>query len=274
VARRIVIALIVTIALLGAARRLTSGKPRDVHVNAGDVQIWHRTVTAHYGSGQPIIEVKLEAPPESRIVVHFKTPDNPKEQKRGLVSIGNGRYIAHLPPYDIGARIRYALVLTKPDGSRVRVPSGDRYYVIKFKGRASQAVLAAHIVCMFAAFFFMVLTLFGAIRILRGFEDKRRTVSAARWALFLSFIGGWPLGLILNKQTFGVAWEGYPFGYDITDNKTQIVFIFWLVSLLLVWGSFVGRGEDRDRIGRKGFAWSMIACFFVSLALYILPHSL
>jgi hypothetical protein len=135
-------------------------------------------------------------------------------------------------------------------------------------------VVGAHILFMFGAFFFMVMSFLAAIDILRGREDKKNAVCAARWVLVTSFIGGWPLGFVLNYQTFGMLWEGFPFGYDVTDNKTQVIFILWLVSLLLAWGSFVGKGEEKDRLGRKAFALAIVACFVVSLALFILPHSI
>jgi hypothetical protein len=273
-ARRIIIALLCTLVLLGAARRFTSGKPRDLHVEDGDIKLWHRTVTEHFGPGQPHIKATLEAPSMSKIVLHYKTPDDPAERKLGLFFIGNRQYSGYLPIYGIGSRIKYALTVTRPDGSVVRVPEGGKYYVLKFKGKAAKEAIAAHVVCMFGAFFFMTLALFGALGILRRGEGKRRAVSAARWALFFTFMGTWPLGLLLNWQTFGVLWEGYPFGRDITDNKTQIVFAFWLASLLLVRGSLFGRGEERDRLGPKGFAWAIVASFAVSLALYLLPHSL
>jgi hypothetical protein len=274
VARRIIIALLCTLVLLGAARRLTSGKPRDVHVEDGDVVLSFRTVTEHFGPGQPYLKVRLEAPSGSRIMLHYVTPDDPSVQKRGLVPIGNKQYSMYLPIRGIGSRVKYAFSLTRPDGSVVRVPEGEKYYVLKFKGKASGWAIAAHVVFMFGAFFFMTYALLGAIGILRKSEGKRRAVGAARWALLFTFIGTWPLGLLLNWQTFGVLWEGYPFGRDVTDNKTQIVFVFWLVSLLLVRGSLMGRGEERDRLGPKGFAWAIVASFAVSLALYLLPHSL
>ncbi len=273
VARRIIIALLCTVALLGAARRLTSGKPRDVYVEEGDVKMWHRTVTENIGPQQPLIDVLLEVPRGSRINLLFITPDNPEEQKRGLFFLGNRRYSMRLPRYDVGSRIRYALALTRPDGSIVRTPEKG-YYVLKFKTDASKPVIVAHVVCMFGAFFFMVLSFFGALRMLRRGAGKRGTVGAARWALIFTIVGTWPLGLVLNRQTFGFFWQGFPFGSDITDNKTQVIFIFWLVSLLLVRGSFFGRGEERDRLGPKGFAWAIVASFVVSLALYLLPHSL
>jgi hypothetical protein len=127
---------------------------------------------------------------------------------------------------------------------------------------------------MFGAFYFMIQSLWSAIDILSTGLGKKSAVSNARWVLLCTFIGGWPLGFLLNYQAFGPLWEGFPFGYDITDNKTQLIFIFWLVSLLLVRGSFLGKGEERDWLGPRGFALAILLSYIVSLFLFIVPHSL
>jgi hypothetical protein len=95
-----------------------------------------------------------------------------------------------------------------------------------------------------------------------------------RWVLLFSFLGGWPLGFALNWQRFGVMWEGYPFGYDVTDNKTQILFVFWFVVMLLSRRSFFGRHQGRDLAPERVYAWAVISSAVVSLALYLVPHSL
>jgi len=189
--------------------------------------------------------------------------------------IRRGIYEARLPEFEKGTKIKYWITASNSEGAKVRVP-GDpgKFGVLKYKGKASNLVVGAHIAFMFGAFFFMAMSFLAAIEILRGREDKKNAVRAARWVLASSFIGGWPLGFVLNYQTFGPVWEGFPFGYDITDNKTQVIFILWLVSMLLAWGSFIGKGEEKDRLGRKAWAFSIVACFVVSLALFILPHSI
>jgi hypothetical protein len=192
-----------------------------------------------------------------------------------MFEIRNGIYETRLPELKKGMKIKYWITAANEDGTRVRVP-GDpgKLCVLTYKGKASNLVIVAHVAFMFGAFFFMTMSFLAAIDILRGREDKKNAVRAARWALVTSFIGGWPLGFLLNYQTFGTIWEGFPFGYDITDNKTQMIFVLWLASLLLAWGSFTGTGEEKDRLGRRAWALSIVACFIVSLALFILPHSI
>jgi hypothetical protein len=99
-------------------------------------------------------------------------------------------------------------------------------------------------------------------------------VAQTRWALLFTFLGGWPLGFILNYQRFGVAWEGFPFGYDITDNKTQLVAVFWLVVALMSWKSFACRRSGRDLAGPATYSAAVLIAALLSLVLYLVPHSL
>jgi hypothetical protein len=52
------------------------------------------------------------------------------------------------------------------------------------------------------------------------------------------------------------------------------MFVFWLISLLLVRGSFFGRDIKSDTLGPRGFAFAVIVSFVVSLLIFIVPHSL
>ena len=273
-ARRIIIGIVLTLVLLLAAWQLSTRGPVDMVAEGAGLKIVHRTVTEQVGPGQPRLTVRVEPAESLAVVVRWVSATSGGIEERGMIRAARDIYECSLPDLGRGARIRYWVIATSARGGEVRLPkNADGAVLLKFKGNASDAVLGAHVACMFGAFFFMVMSLFGAIGIIRGPEDKTRTVRSAQWVLILSFIGGCPLGFLLNYQTFGVIWEGYPFGYDVTDNKTQILFVFWLVSLLLVWGSFTGTGEHRDRLGRKAFAWAILVSFFVSLALFILPHS-
>jgi hypothetical protein len=275
VARRIIISVVLTLLVLAAARRFTSGRPADLVSGGEDLRVFHRTVTAMVGPGQPLLKARIEPAQRAALVIRWITPPSDSVQARGMWEVGKGIYEAHLPEFPKGTKIKYWITAANVAGTQVRMPADrNRVIVLKYKGRASTAVIVAHVVFMFVAFFFMTMSFLAAIGILRGREDKTNAVRAGRWALAASFVGGWLLGVVLNRQTFGTGWEGFPFGYDITDNKTQMVFVFWLVSMLLSWGSFIGRGEKRDLLGRRAFAIAIVASFFVSLALYILPHSL
>jgi hypothetical protein len=127
---------------------------------------------------------------------------------------------------------------------------------------------------MFAAFFFIIEALIGAFLMLTKNEEREFTVAQTRWVLLFTFLGGWPLGFILNWQRFGVMWEGFPFGYDITDNKTQLIALFWLVVAFMSWKSFTCRRTGRDMAGHGTYAIAVTTASILSLILYLVPHSL
>lgn len=274
-ARRIIISVVLTLLLLTAARRLTTGRPVDLVSGEQDLRVYHRTVTESVGPGQPCVRARIEPVQRVALVVRWISPPSREIQARSMWEIKKGVFEACLPKLEKGTKIKYWITVSTVEGPKMRVPSDPgKFGVLRYKGKASNLVVGAHVVFMFGAFFFMVMSFLAAIEILRGREDKKNAVRAARWVLASSFIGGWPLGFLLNYQTFGTLWEGFPFGYDVTDNKTQVIFILWLVSLFLAWGSFIGRGEEKDRLGRKAFALAIVACFVISLALFVLPHSI
>jgi hypothetical protein len=275
VARRIIVAVIVTLAMLAAGRVMSMARSRNIVVDRAGMSIRHRTVTQQVGPGRPLIRVAVNPVEDVEVDVLAVGAHTGSIRVIPLRRISEDVFEGTLPDLGIGSRMRYAITVKAADGREVRLPEGaDSFYLIKFKGRASAIVLVAHVAFMFASFFCMVLALFAAIRILRLGEGKRSAVRWSRWVLGLSLIGGLPLGWLLNYQTFGVLWEGYPFGRDITDNKTQLMFVLWLAILFLVRGSFLGRGEERDKLGARGFAWAVIASFIVSLGLFVLPHSM
>jgi hypothetical protein len=78
--------------------------------------------------------------------------------------------------------------------------------------------------------------------------------------LGLLIIGGLILGPMVQKYAFGELWTGIPFGWDLTDNKTLIGFIFWFIAVWKI------RKEDK-------YLWVIIAAI-VLLAIYSIPHSM
>ena len=55
-------------------------------------------------------------------------------------------------------------------------------------------------------------------------------------------------------------WTGIPFGWDLTDNKTLIAFIFWILAVVM------NRKKERP-------LYTALAAF-VLLLVYSIPHSL
>jgi hypothetical protein len=74
------------------------------------------------------------------------------------------------------------------------------------------------------------------------------------------FIGGLILGPIVQKYAFGAYWTGWPFGHDMTDNKTLFMFIFWVIA----WWKLKKNPANK--------LWPAIAVI-VMFAVYLVPHS-
>jgi hypothetical protein len=272
---RIVVGLVLTVALLGLARRLSTRRPQDLTIERADLRLEHTTVTEQVEPGGPVVRMKAGPDDSLAPVVVYRDDGAAPPCRLEMIRTGEDSWEAVLPQRDKGERLSYSLSILRDGVETARIPEDEGSFIlVKYKGRVAPAVLIPHVAFMFGAFFFMVQGFWSAVAILRGTEGKSGAVSNARWALICSFIGGWPLGFLLNQQAFGVIWEGFPFGYDITDNKTQVMFVFWLVSLLLVRGSFLGRGERHDILGARGFALAVIVSFAVSILLFIVPHSL
>ena len=73
------------------------------------------------------------------------------------------------------------------------------------------------------------------------------------------FIGGFILGPLVQHVAFGPWWTGFPFGTDLTDNKTLISFLFFIAALAtLKW---------------KHNKWMVALAVLVMLAVFTIPHS-
>jgi len=126
--------------------------------------------------------------------------------------------------------------------------------VIRFKGAVPLTVLTPHIFFMFFSLMFGVRA--GVESIFR----KKDTKYFTGIALLTVILGGLILGPIVQKYAFDAYWTGWPFGHDLTDNKTAFMFIFWLIAFIKL---------------RKNpqHTTMVIVATVVMLAMYIIPHS-
>ena len=130
----------------------------------------------------------------------------------------------------------------------------DGPVVIRFKGAVPLTVLTPHI-------FFMFFSLLFGVR--AGFESvfrKKDTKYYTGVALVTVVVGGLILGPIVQKYAFDAYWTGWPLGHDLTDNKTAVIFIFWLIAFLKL------------RKNPKHTTMVIIATV-VMLIVYAIPHS-
>ena len=157
--------------------------------------------------------------------------------------------LPHLPP---AGKYEYKITLEK-DGQLFPLNDGESN-VIRFKGDVPAALLIPHI---FFMFFAMLLgNLAGIMAIFKHQKFKFFT----NVTLITLFIGGLILGPWVQWYAFGEAWAGVPFAWDLTDNKTMVAFLFWLLAF------FMNRKKNRPVY--------VIVASIVMLAVYSIPHSM
>jgi hypothetical protein len=131
--------------------------------------------------------------------------------------------------------------------------TGDKAIYARYKGEVPAAVLALHILVIFAS---MALA---ARTVLETAIDGR--YHWMLWATVITLLlGGFLLGPLVQYYAFGVWWSGVPYGFDWTDNKVLVELAFWILAL------FLNVGGRRNR-------WSIYAAGVVTLIVYFIPHS-
>jgi hypothetical protein len=159
--------------------------------------------------------------------------------------------VAFIPHQPIAGKVMYTVTLIK--GAQ-KFPLSKEPVILRFKGKVPGAVLIPHIFFIFLAMFFAVITCLEAI-------FRRKNVYLFTWlTTIFFFISGIILGPLMQEYAFGALWTGWPFGHDLTDNKTLLALIMWIIALVVL------------RKNREKRVWAIVA-FVVMLAVYMIPHS-
>lgn len=164
-----------------------------------------------------------------------------------------GEYLtAAIPMQPMAGKIQYKVVLTKGSESYSLHEGED--VIIRFKRSVPLTVLIFHIIVIFGAMLLSTIT--GLLAIFKGNNLKLYT-----WlTVIFFFIGGCILGPIVQKYAFDAYWTGWPFGHDLTDNKTLVGLIFWIIALVMQY----------RRPGNR--SWAIVATV-IFLVVYLIPHS-
>lgn len=161
-------------------------------------------------------------------------------------------YFATVPSQPAAGKIQYYFEISDSKGTKTYLR--DSPVVIRFKGDVPAFVLIPHILIMFVAMLFS--TLAGLMSVTKFPLYKKYGV----WTLYLFIAGGFILGPVVQYFAFGDLWTGVPFGWDLTDNKTLIALIFWILAVVM------NRKKDRP-------VYTALAAF-VLLLVFSIPHSL
>lgn len=209
--------------------------------------------------------ISLDRDPEIRLAITDKTavaklyfrryPTNEeyqvsefkyKETKmfRGLAAV--------IPQQPEAGKLQYYFEITDSKGTVTYMK--EQPIVVRFKGGVPAFIMIPHILMMFIAMLFS--TLAGLLALGKDPLFRKYTM----WTLILFSAGGLVLGPVVQNYAFGDLWTGIPFGWDLTDNKTLIAFVFWLLAFIM------NRKKERP-------VYTAIAAL-VLLLVYSIPHSM
>ncbi len=159
---------------------------------------------------------------------------------------------AEVPQQPPAGKLQYYFEISDSGGTKSYL--NETPVVIRFKGGVPAFILVPHILLMFLAMLFS--TLAGLMAAIKYPMYKKY----AMWTLILFIAGGMVLGPIVQHNAFGDFWTGIPFGWDLTDNKTLIALLFWILAV------YMNRKSDRP-------IYTALAAF-VLLLVFSIPHSL
>jgi hypothetical protein len=168
-------------------------------------------------------------------------------QREGDELVGS---LPHQPP---AGKLEYRIVLLKGDTSFL-LPVHHNV-ITRFRGDVPAWIMIPHILLMF---FGMLVSARAGLQAL--FSDQKLK-SYALWSAALIFLGGMVFGPLVQKFAFGEYWTGFPFGIDLTDNKTLIAMLAWLFAVYAVFKS------SKKRL-------IMVLASLVTLIIFLIPHSL
>ena len=88
------------------------------------------------------------------------------------------------------------------------------------------------------------------------------------------FVTSFPIGILLAHRTFGVGWSGIPLGWDVTDNKSVLIFLYYAVIIALAKGHLYKKAKKPNRISDGTFARLSIWGMLFTLVIFLLPHGI
>ncbi|MCX6239967.1 MAG: hypothetical protein NTY07_20885 [Bacteroidia bacterium] len=246
-----VFALLITFGAAYYQRVTGPTRPFRTEVNTGIQRFPVEFMRSHAGSTDCPVVLQISDITVKGFLLYRKYPSRDEMTKVELKREGD-KLMAFLPNQPPAGKLEYRIDLEK-DGTPVKIGKGAPV-VIRFTGDVPKVILVIHILLMFLAMFFSNATGIFALLGIRSY--KFLTVLT----LAILFVGGLILGPIVQKYAFNEWWAGIPFGWDLTDNKTLIAVLVWLMAL--------------EMLRKKSAVVWVVIAWLVTIAIFSIPHSL
>jgi hypothetical protein len=247
-----ILAFLITLSTAVYQRRTGPTYPVNGKTTIANTQISYELLRTHVTGKDCPVQIEMQNPEISGTVLYkrHKTSDSwssipMKRQEISLVG-----YLPHQPP---AGKLQYKVVLSH-QGVETSL-TGEKPVIIRFKGAVPLWILIPHVIVMFMAM------LFSARAGIEALRPKSNPRKLALWTTGILIVGGFILGPLVQKFAFGALWTGFPFGFDLTDNKTLIAIIGWTIALIA------------GRKGKPARGWVLAAAILL-LIIFLIPHSL
>ena len=238
------LAIVITLALSVYQRMTGPTYPRKVTIELnGDS---YQVKLPRSGVRTDQVVTLNDVPADAQVQIHYRRyPSHDNYQTKAFAWQDNALQ-ATLPVQPVAGKLQYYITVNGKD-----YPT-DEPLVIRFRNDVPAYILVPHILLMFAAMLFAVYTLLLVVT-----QKKYK-----RWLKLTTltlFAGGFILGPMVQHEAFGPWWAGFPFDTDLTDNKTLISMLFFLIALATMrW---------------KHNRWAVALAVLVMIAVFTIPHS-
>jgi len=259
------VAVVLMLAAAVYQRRTGPTYPMRGEIAVGAESYSYRLLRSQETTGQARIALPRPGPEATGTLSYRRYPtDDPfttvdLQAETGEKQTELGGYLPIQPP---AGKVEYYLALETAAGP-VRMPeigADESTIILRYKGPVPAAVLIAHVAFMFFSVLIGMRVGLGAL------FAPSNIRSLSRVTLVGMTIGGLALGPWVQKYAFGEYWVGFPWGYDLTDNKMLIMWIVWALAVVVLGG----RAKRIAALGRI----AVLAAALVMTAVYLIPHSM
>jgi hypothetical protein len=240
------------------------------------IRIKHTPLEEAKAARETPLQAEITAGPagiDVRAYVFYRSQGRPY-QIAEMRLLEPGKYFGSIPAHGRGVKVEYYIEAKAGSDLVARVPAREKAeaFQVYFKGRPNRYLLVSHVVVIFIALFFFILSGYLAYRALK---DRRSLLYIPRVAFLGTiafFIASVPLGMAVAYQTYGKPWTGFPFGSDLTDNKSLGILVYWAVCGFLYRGSLFRKDPSRDLVSMATMPYVHIAGAIITVVLFLIPH--
>ncbi len=191
-------------------------------------------------------KISIPAPREVTAQLHYRRYPTSDAYTTVDFSYTDGELQAVLPVQPVAGKLQYYITVDGKD-----YPA-EEPVVIRFRNDVPASILVPHILLMFAS---MLLAVYTFLLVL-----THKPYCRWLWITVATlFVGGFIFGPLVQHAAFGPWWTGFPYGTDLTDNKTLLSFLCFVAALAtLRW---------------KYNKWVVCLAVLFMVAIFSVPHS-